>query len=56
MLRRSASRCASGASDTRRSTRSDEGRHTELGIAYRDNECGTLVHDDRLLFEFLILK
>lgn len=29
---------------------------TELGIAYHDNEWGTPVHDDRLLFEFLILE
>ncbi|MGH7866715.1 MAG: DNA-3-methyladenine glycosylase I, partial [Candidatus Dormibacteraceae bacterium] len=28
---------------------------TELGIAYHDQEWGTPVHDDRLLFEFLIL-
>ena len=29
---------------------------TELGIAYHDQEWGTPVHDDRLLFEFLILE
>lgn len=29
---------------------------TELGIAYHDKEWGTPVHDDRLLFEFLILE
>jgi DNA-3-methyladenine glycosylase I len=29
---------------------------TELGIAYHDNEWGVPVHDDRLLFEFLILE
>ncbi|MGH9450087.1 MAG: DNA-3-methyladenine glycosylase I [Terriglobia bacterium] len=29
---------------------------SELGIAYHDNEWGTPVHDDRRLFEFLILE
>jgi len=29
---------------------------TELGIAYHDAEWGVPVHDDRLLFEFLILE
>lgn len=29
---------------------------TELGIAYHDTEWGRPVHDDRLLFEFLILE
>src|SRR6476660_5074308 len=29
---------------------------TELGIAYHDAERGVPVHDDRLLFEFLILE
>jgi DNA-3-methyladenine glycosylase I len=29
---------------------------TELSIAYHDNEWGVPVHDDRLLFEFLILE
>src|SRR6266513_2295580 len=29
---------------------------TELGIAYHDREWGVPVHDDRLLFEFLILE
>src|SRR5947209_9964796 len=29
---------------------------TELGIAYHDNEWGVAVHDDRLLFEFLVLE
>ena len=29
---------------------------TELGIAYHDEEWGVPVHDDRLLFEFLILE
>ena len=29
---------------------------TELGIAYHDNEWGVAVHDDRTLFEFLILE
>ena len=29
---------------------------TELGIAYHDTEWGVPVHDDRLLFEFLILE
>src|SRR6059058_2673545 len=29
---------------------------TELGIAYHDNEWGRPVHDDRILFEFLILE
>src|SRR5262245_52005204 len=29
---------------------------TELGIAYHDQEWGVPVHDDRLLFEFLILE
>src|SRR5450432_3548316 len=29
---------------------------TELGIAYHDAEWGTPVHDDRKLFEFLILE
>jgi DNA-3-methyladenine glycosylase I len=29
---------------------------TELGIAYHDNEWGTPVHDDNVLFEFLILE
>ena len=29
---------------------------TELGIAYHDREWGMPVHDDRLLFEFLILE
>src|SRR5258705_3979711 len=29
---------------------------TELGIAYHDFEWGVPVHDDRLLFEFLILE
>lgn len=29
---------------------------TELDIAYHDREWGTPVHDDRLLFEFLILE
>src|SRR5438045_6967862 len=29
---------------------------TELDIAYHDEEWGVPVHDDRLLFEFLILE
>ena len=29
---------------------------TELYIQYHDNEWGVPVHDDRLLFEFLILE
>ncbi len=29
---------------------------SELGIAYHDREWGTPVHDDRVLFEFLILE
>src|SRR5205809_745285 len=29
---------------------------TELSIAYHDREWGTPVHDDRMLFEFLILE
>jgi DNA-3-methyladenine glycosylase I len=29
---------------------------TELGIAYHDREWGVPVHDDRLLFEFLVLE
>src|SRR3979409_1660389 len=29
---------------------------TELSIAYHDTEWGVPVHDDRLLFEFLILE
>src|SRR6266545_1653249 len=29
---------------------------TELSIAYHDNEWGVPVHDDRKLFEFLILE
>jgi len=29
---------------------------TELDIAYHDNEWGVPVHDDRVLFEFLILE
>src|SRR5436853_5881669 len=29
---------------------------TELGIAYHDEEWGVPVHDDRKLFEFLILE
>src|SRR5260370_25097643 len=29
---------------------------TEIMIAYHDNEWGVPVHDDRLLFEFLILE
>ena len=29
---------------------------TELDIAYHDHEWGAPVHDDRLLFEFLILE
>src|SRR5437762_1201292 len=29
---------------------------TDLGIAYHDAEWGVPVHDDRLLFEFLILE
>lgn len=29
---------------------------TPLGIAYHDNEWGVPVHDDRVLFEFLILE
>src|SRR6266513_4258237 len=29
---------------------------TELGIAYHDEDWGVTVHDDRLLFEFLILE
>src|SRR5207237_8329726 len=29
---------------------------TELGIAYHDEEWGVPVHDDRMLFEFLILE
>jgi len=29
---------------------------TDLSIAYHDNEWGVPVHDDRLLFEFLILE
>lgn len=29
---------------------------TELGISYHDNEWGVPVHDDRTLFEFLILE
>jgi DNA-3-methyladenine glycosylase I len=29
---------------------------SELGIAYHDSEWGVPVHDDRLLFEFLILE
>src|SRR5947209_18502627 len=29
---------------------------TELGIAYHDAEWGVLVHDDRTLFEFLVLE
>ena len=30
--------------------------HTPLGIAYHDKEWGVPVHDDRVLFEFLILE
>ncbi|HKP46517.1 MAG TPA: DNA-3-methyladenine glycosylase I [Pyrinomonadaceae bacterium] len=30
--------------------------NTELSIAYHDNEWGVPVHDDRTLFEFLILE
>src|SRR2546423_14699570 len=29
---------------------------TELGIAYHDNEWGRPVHDERRLFEFLVLE
>ena len=29
---------------------------TPLGIAYHDKEWGVPVHDDRVLFEFLILE
>src|SRR5438034_9267388 len=29
---------------------------TEPNITYHDQECGVPVHDDRLLFEFLILE
>ncbi|MGZ3496701.1 MAG: DNA-3-methyladenine glycosylase I [Vulcanimicrobiaceae bacterium] len=29
---------------------------TDLSIAYHDNEWGVPVHDDRLLFEFLVLE
>lgn len=29
---------------------------TELGIAYHDGEWGVPVHDDRILFEFLVLE
>ncbi|RPI01477.1 MAG: DNA-3-methyladenine glycosylase I, partial [Zetaproteobacteria bacterium] len=29
---------------------------TELSIAYHDAEWGVPVHDDRLLFEFLVLE
>ena len=29
---------------------------TDLSIAYHDNEWGVPVHDDRQLFEFLILE
>ena len=29
---------------------------TELSIAYHDTEWGVPVHDDRLLFEFLVLE
>src|SRR6478672_2015381 len=29
---------------------------TELGIDYHDREWGVPVHDDRLLFEFLVLE
>ncbi len=29
---------------------------TELDIAYHDTEWGVPVHDDRVLFEFLILE
>ena len=29
---------------------------TPLGIAYHDNEWGAPIHDDRMLFEFLILE
>jgi len=29
---------------------------TELSIAYHDQEWGTPIHDDRILFEFLILE
>src|SRR6266446_8534041 len=29
---------------------------TEIMIAYHDNEWGVPVHDDRLLFEFLVLE
>ena len=29
---------------------------TDLSIAYHDKEWGVPVHDDRLLFEFLILE
>jgi DNA-3-methyladenine glycosylase I len=29
---------------------------TPLGIAYHDKEWGRPVHDDRVLFEFLILE
>ena len=29
---------------------------TELDIAYHDNEWGVPVHDERVLFEFLILE
>jgi DNA-3-methyladenine glycosylase I len=30
--------------------------HTDLMIAYHDREWGTPVHDDRVLFEFLLLE
>jgi len=33
-----------------------EWANTELSIAYHDNEWGVPVHEDRLLFEFLILE
>ena len=45
---------------TSRETRSDVQRcswpSTELDIAYHDTEWGVPVHDDRVLFEFLILE
>src|SRR5258705_8759140 len=43
-------------SDRRRPRRRCQWATTELGIAYHDTEWGVPQHDDRVLFEFLILE
>src|SRR5205823_6882150 len=57
-----AGRCAAGSGRTATGVLIGDSMHrcawatTELGIVYHDTEWGIPVHDDRLLFEFLILE